>query len=184
MYCVLYDESTKGPYMERGDMSFHAYSDPDRCLYRPDGIKLVETEYDTLSELLTVMWKDGFIRGEVDDSPVVISPDSILCFGRNGNDVVYCQYLLTGKKEYLDGLNAKNLYTLCKIEGDDAIFPAVKEGRHYAILAYTSPRRMTRELLGKYRGYRIIRISFTAPFIINDDVSMAGDLLPEMEEAI
>ena len=172
MYCILYDTKTGGIYMPPGNMVFYAYKDPSRCLDKPLNTRLIETEYDTEQEIKTIMWKAGFLRGYIDDSPVNIASSDVLCFGRNANDVIYCQYILTHKKEYLDGLNSKNLYTLCKIEGNDVLFPAVKEKEHYAILAYTSPDRMSKALFDKYQGYRMIRISFFAPFIINENISI------------
>lgn len=68
--------------------------------------------------------------------------------------MIYCQYMITHRKEYLDGLNSKNLYTLCKTTGDDVLFPAVKEREYYAILVYTSRERISKALYDKYQGYR------------------------------
>lgn len=160
--------------MPPGNMVFYSYSSPSRCLDKPVGTRLVETEYDTAPEIKTVMWKAGFLRGYIDDNPVNIASADILCFGRNPNDIIYCQYLLTRKREYLDGLNSRNLYTVCKIEGDDVLFPAVREKEHYAILAYTSPERISKELYEKYPGYRTIRVSFFAPCILNENISIGA----------
>ena len=170
MYYVLMDSKTGGIYMPPADISFFVYTDPEACAVKPLKTFLLGTEYDTLEEIKTVMWRVGFLRGFVDDEPVDITPNDIMVLDRNANDLYYSQYLLTKKDMYLEGITIKNLYTLCKLEGDDAIFPTVEKNDIFYILAYTDKRRISKELINKYPDYKIIRTSFKAPFVLNEDV--------------
>lgn len=170
MYFILNDARTGGIYMSPGDISFYVYTDLSNCVSRPVRTYLLETEYDTEAEIKTILWKEGFLRGFIDDEPVIIKPSEVLAFGRNANDIYYCQYKLTGKKEYLEGVTVRDLWTLCKLEGDDAIFPTIKKDGLFYILAYTSQDRISRELIQKYPDYKVVKTSFSVPFILNESV--------------
>lgn len=170
MYHILVDNKTGGYYMPPADMTFFAYTDSASCASRPIKTSLVETEYDTEKEIKTILWRAGFLRGFINDDPVDIGPSDILVYDRNANDLYYCQYLLTKKDIYLEGITVKNLYTLCKLEGDDAIFPTIEKNGLLYILAYTDKKRISKELLEKYEGYKIVKTSFKAPFVLNEDV--------------
>lgn len=170
MYFILCDLRTGGVYMPPGDISFYIYTDVSKCISRPVRTYLQETEYDTESEIKTVLWKKGFLRGFIDDEPVFIKPSDILAFGRNANDIYFCQYKLTQRKEYLEGITVRNLWTLCKLEGDDAIFPTIKREGLYYILAYTSQDRISKELINKYQDYKVVKTSFNVPFMLNEMV--------------
>lgn len=169
MYHVLFDRKTGGLYMTPGEFCFHAYSEEDRCISVPKDAFLRETEYASEAEIKTVMWRAGFIRGYIDTELVFIGIDDILTFGRNANDIYYCQYLLTGREDCLEGIIPKQLYTICQIDGDDILFPAVYQNGHYSVLAYTDRSRITMELLQKYPGYKIVKVAFQTPVIINDE---------------
>ena len=170
MYYVLTDNKTGGIYMPPADMSFFVYTDALTCATRPIKTSLIETEYDTEKEIKTVLWRAGFLRGFIDDEPVDITPSDILVYSRNANDLYYCQYLLTKKDIYLDGISTKDLFTVCKLENDDAIFPTVERNGVLYILAYTDKKRISKELLTKYPDYKVIKTSFNAPFVLNEDV--------------
>ena len=123
-----------------------------------------------VEEIKTIMWRAGFLHGFIDDSPVDIRPADINVYDRNANDLYYCQFTLTKKDMYLEGVSIKDLYTICKIEGDNAIFPTVERNNVFYILAYTDKKRITRDLIAKYPGYKVVRTSFKAPFVLNEDV--------------
>lgn len=170
MYLILYDSKTNGIYMPPEDISFYAYSDISRCINRPIKTYLLETEYESEDEIKTILWQAGFLRGFIDDEAVIIKPTDVLAFGRNANDIYFCQYILTNKKEYLEGVSIRNLYTLCKLENENAIFPTAEKDNLYYIVAYTSKNRISQELLKKYPDYKIIKITFNVPFILNEKV--------------
>lgn len=170
MYLILYDLKTNGIYMPPGDISFYVYSDISHCISRPLKTYLLETEYDTEDEIKTVLWKAGFLRGFIDDEPVTIRPVDVLAFGRNANDIYYSQYLLTNKKEYLEGVSIKDLWTLCKLEDENALFPTIKKDNLYYIFAYTSSDRISKELMNKYPDYKMIKITFNVPFLLNEKI--------------
>lgn len=170
MYGILHDTRTGGIYMPPGDISFYAYSDSSKCISRPVKTYLLETEYDTEEEIKTILWQEGFLRGFIDDEPIIIKPSEILAFGRNANDLYYCQYKLTNKIEYLEGVSIRDLWTLCKIDGDNAIFPTIQKDGVYYILAYTSQSRISQELVKKYSDYKVVRTSFNVPFMLNESV--------------
>lgn len=170
MYYILYDSKTGGIYMPPGDITFYVYSDISKCISRPIRTYLLETEYETEDEIKTILWKEGFLRGFIDEEAVFIKPSDILAFGRNANDIYFCQYRLTNKKEYLEGVSIKDLWTLCKIDGDDAFFPTIKKDGLFYILAYTSQQRLSKELLIKYNDYKVVKTSFSVPFLLNENV--------------
>lgn len=170
MYCVIMDKQTNGYYMPPDDMRFYAYSEPSRCVSKPPNTRLEETEYETEDEILTAMRADGFTRGYINDAPVVIDDSRLLTFYRNWNDISYCQYLLTKKKTYVDQIHPTKLYTLCLIQDGQALFPCVREEGRIYILAYTSRKRMSRELYEKYGGYKQVRVTFDSDLIINDKI--------------
>ena len=59
---------------------------------------------------------------------------------------------------------------MCKLENENAIFPTVEKDNLYYIVAYTSKNRISQELLKKYPDYKIIKITFNVPFILNEKV--------------
>ena len=170
MYYILSDTKTGGIYMPPGDISFYIYTDISRCISRPVKTYLLETEYDTEEEIKTILWQYGFLRGFIDDEPVIIKPSEILAFGRNAHDIYYCQYKLTGRQEYLEGVTIRDLWTLCKIVDNDAIFPTIQKNGKLYILAYTSQDRISKDLILKYSDYKVVRTSFNVPFMLNEAV--------------
>lgn len=172
MYCVLLDKVTGGYYMPPDDVRFYAYSDMSRCVNKPVNTRLVETEYETEEELKTIMFSAGFLRGYIDDNPVLIRNNDLISFYRDNNDISYCQYLLTKKKIYLENIHPSKLFTLCKVVDNQAYFPSLRSENKISILAYTSAKRITRALYEKYPGYKLIKIGFDADLVINDSIEL------------
>ena len=172
MYCILMDKKTNSFYMPKGELSFFVYSNPSKCVEKPENTKIVETEYETEAEIRTIMWQAGFLRGFIDDAPVIIQNSQVMAFGRNSNEILFAQYLLTRNPKYLDGIRS-DFYTICKQTEDNKImFPVVYDNKEYKILAYTSKSRITKKLRDKYPSYKIIRIHFNAPYILNDTIAI------------
>jgi hypothetical protein len=166
------DKQTNGFYMPPDDVKFYAYSEPGRCLSKPPNTRLTETEYESEAEIKTAMFAEGFTRGFIDDVPATIREDELLTFYRNRNDISYCQYLLTKKKAYVDQIHPTKLYTLCRIDDGQALFPCVREDGKVYVLAYTSRGRMSRELFEKYENYHPVRVTFDTDLIVNDRITL------------
>ena len=170
MYCILYDKNTGGFYMPPFDMSFYVYSDPSKCITKPENTRLVETEYETEAEVKAILWRYGFFRGYIDDQPVAIKNADVTIFARNNNDLIYCQYLLTGDKQYLEMIQKNEFYTVCKIDGENIYFPVICVDDINYILVYTNKNMISNELKEKYPSYKTVNIGFNSKFIINDKV--------------
>ena len=172
MYCILMDKNTISFYMPEGELSFFVYSGPGKCVVKPENTKIIETEYETEAEIRTIMWQAGFLRGFIDDAPVVIQNSQVMAFGRNSNDILFAQYILTKNPKYLDGI-LPEFYTICKKTADNKImFPVVYDNNEYKILVYTAKSRIKKKLRDKYPDYKITKIHFDAPFILNDTIAI------------
>lgn len=168
MYCILMDSKTGSFYMEPGEVAFYAYTDASKVEIRRKTSRLVETDMEDIKELETLMYNAGFYHGYLDGKPYSISKKNVYFYDRNPNEIVYAQYLLTGSKKYLELIKKNQLATLCRIDGTSIYFPTVSsENGEKVILAYTDRSRMPRELLEKYDGWRIVRMTFDAPCIVN-----------------
>lgn len=170
MYSILMDTKTKSFYMEKGELKFYAYSDPEECNDIKIGSKLVTVETDDYQEFLTFLYNSGFVYGYLDDAPIQIKKSDVLYYKQNSNEAVYAQYLLTKDERYLKVLRKSQLFTLCKVDNENGVvlFPTVKlDNGESAILAYTDASRIPITLHEKYDGYRTVRMTFDAPCIVN-----------------
>lgn len=172
MYCILMDQKTKSFYMHRGELKFYAYSDEENCDLEslPIGANMVITEMDDYQEFMTFLYNAGFCRGYMDDKEIVIRKKDVLYFKQNSNEVIYAQFLLTKDQRFLEIIKKSNLFTLCSIDNDQKIvfFPTVSlENGETAVLAYTDVSRIPEELFNKYKGYRIVRMTFDATCVVN-----------------
>ena len=169
MYCILKDINTKSYYMNAGDVAFHAYSDPKFAERTGKNARLIETDIDDLKEFNTMLYNAGFLRGYMDGNPVKLSKSDVYYYDRNPNDIAFAQWKLTGDERYLEMIRKNNLRTLCRVEGESIYFPTVllPEEEETAVLAYTDPLRIPKELFDKYDGWRMVKMSFDTKCVVN-----------------
>jgi hypothetical protein len=105
----------------------------------------------------------------MDGEPKKLSKSDVYYYNRNPNDIAFAQWKLTGDERYLEMIRKNNLYTLCKVDGESIYFPTVllQEEEETAVLAYTDPLRIPKELFDKYDGWRMVRMTFDARCVVN-----------------
>ena len=168
MYSILMDTKTKSFYMEPRSVEFVAYSNPNRCRNKPNNSRLIETEYTDRKEFTTMLYNAGFNAGTIDGERIRLKETDSYFYARNNNEILYAQYLLTGDERYLQSINKKLLMSVCKIEGEMALFPTVElEDGDFAILAYTDRTRIPQILFDKYADYKTVKMSFNARALVN-----------------
>lgn len=119
-----------------------------------------------------MLYNAGFLRGYLDGNPVKLSKSDVYYYDRNPNDIAYAQWMLTGDERYLEMIRKNTLYTLCMVDGESILFPTVtipEENNETAVLAYTDPLRITKELFDKYDGWRMVRMTFDARCVVNGE---------------
>ena len=169
MFCILRDVNTKSYYMNAGDVAFHAYSDPSLAERTSKNARLIETDIDDIKEFNTMLYNAGFLRGYMEGEHKKLSKSDVYYYNRNPNDIAFAQWKLTGDERYLEMIRKNNLYTLCKVDGESIYFPTVllQEEEETAVLAYTDPLRIPKELFDKYDGWRMVRMTFDARCVVN-----------------
>ena len=170
MYCILMDIQTKSFYMKPEVIEFYAFSDPDEYHDYFTNAMLQGLDIEDYKEFLTYLYNQGFTKGYIDGHPVRIKKSDALYYKQNANEAVYAQYLLTKDEKFLSIIKKSNLCTLCKIDNDTKLvyFPTVKlEDGTNAVLAYTDISRIPEEMLRKYDGWRVVRMTFDATCIVN-----------------
>ena len=177
MYCILMDDKIKSFYMNPGEPLFYAYSSPSK---RKDEeavfgrTRLVEMDISDKKELFTELYNSGFTDGYLDGERIHISARDIYYIDRNPNELCFAQYMLTNDERYLKQIDKKELYALCKIDGDKAIFPMTKlADDSYAVLTYTDKSRIPQLLFDKYNdNYRIVKMSFSVKVLVNSKFTL------------
>lgn len=170
MYCIIKDVNTKSYYMNAGDVAFHAYSDPELVEKSGRNARVIETDIDDPKEFMTMLYNAGFLRGYMDGVPKKLSKNDVYYYDRNPNDIAFAQWMLTKDERYLEMIKKNCLYTLCRVEGESIFFPTVtipEENGETAVLAYTDPLRIPRELFDKYDGWRMVKMTFDARCVVN-----------------
>ena len=179
MYSVLKDIRTGTYYMEGRKSSFYAFSNEDnfdlkKIPVRDRGyVRLVGTEIEDKKELETEFYNAGFYEGYIDGELFRIKRN-VYYFNRNPNELCYAQYLLTKNDEYLTNIKKDKLFTLARIDNStfpaQAYFPVGKlDSGEYAILTYTNEGRMPNELINKYIGWKIVKMTWDTKCIVNDN---------------
>ncbi len=168
-YYILHDAKTKTYYMRAREASFFVFTSESKFKANmfSENARLVATEIDDFRTLATTLYNDGFNYGYVDGKPITIKPENAIYYDRNSNEIAFAQYVLTSDERYLSIIRKRNLLTLCQIEGDQIKFPMVEvsEG-NFAILAYTSAGRIPSKLFEMYKGYHIIYLSYSTPYLV------------------
>lgn len=170
------DTKTGSFYMSPSDVKFYAYTsveafENDKAVYNAAGTGvLVETEMDDKQEFLTFLYNAGFIYGYLDGEKIRIKKSDVTYYKQNSNEIVYSQYLLTGSDDYLKYVKKKDLVTLCSLSEDktSVFFPTVNiEDGKVAVLTYTDVRRIPDEMLEKYKGWKVVNMTFDVICIVN-----------------
>lgn len=176
MYCILMDTKTGSFYMAPSEVKFYAYTsveafEADRATYNAAQTAiLVETEMDDRQEFFTFLYNNGFIYGFLDGEKVRIRKGDVAYYRQNSNELVYAQYLLTGSDDYLKYVKKKDLVTLCSLSEDktSVFFPTVNiEDGNVAVLTYTDVQRIPDELREKYKGWKVVHMTFDVICIVN-----------------
>lgn len=168
MFCILMDSKTKSYYMGPRDTHFYAYSSPAKCNFKPDGVRIIETEFTDKKEFTTMLFNAGFIYGYLDGIEIKLTKADSYYLSRNENEILYAQYILTKDERYLSSIKKQTLLSICKIEDGSALFPTTKmKDGNMAVLAYTDRARIPQVLFDKYPDYRTVRMSFLARVIVN-----------------
>lgn len=174
MFCILMDSKTQTYYMKKGESMFHAYSDSSK--FEDDfgpSARLVETEYEEFKELSTDLFNAGFTRGYLDGKEIVLSKSDTYFSRTNRNEIAFAQYTLTKDARFLDLIEKQKLVTICKIDGENILFPIVRrQDGLEAVITYTSEFHFPQKLLDMYTGYRVVKMTFKAPCIVNDTFIM------------
>ncbi len=170
MYCVMMDVETKTYYMKPREIKFYAFSSPSKRSMEPNSKSvLVETELTDKKELTTGLFNAGFDEGFLDGNHIHIGKADAHFIDRNKNEICFGQFILTNDEKYLQSIEKKKLYSLCKITEDGANFPTITdENGELAVLCYTDRQRIPQILFDKYSdGYRVVRMSFAVPVFVN-----------------
>lgn len=170
MFCILLDSKTKTYYMRPKEVCFFAYSDPSKFEddFEPSA-RLVETEFDTFKELSTELFNAGFTYGFLDGKEIQLSKSDAYYIRKNANEIAFVQYLLTKDERYLKIIRKTQLLTVCKIEGNQILFPIVRldDGKE-VVLTYTDKSRIPPKFLEMYKNWRIVRMTYQSPCIVNE----------------
>ena len=180
MFCILTDAKTHGFYMRPREISFYAYSSPEK--FNSKGFdadaRLVETECGSFKELTTELFNAGFIYGFLDDKPVRLSKSDAYYYNKNINEIAYIQYLLTKDESYLQIMKKDKLLTVCRIEGGDIFFPTVTlPNGEDAILAYTDRMRIPTKIFEKYKNWKVVYMSYKAQCVVNNTSSVGAFII-------
>lgn len=168
MYCILMDKNTKSFYMKPRELCFYAFSSPERYDMHNENTRLIETEYSDLKEFTTMLFNAGFLYGYIDHQEIRIGKSNSYYLDKNINEVAYAQYLICHDEKYLELIKKKKLLSICKIEGDSILFPTVTlDNGMSAVLSYTDRVRIPQVLFDKYPDYRVVRMTFNIPCLVN-----------------
>lgn len=168
MYCILMDKNTKSFYMKPRELCFYAFSSPNKYNMGNADTRLIETEYSDLKEFTTMLYNAGFLYGYIDGNEIRINKENAYYLDKNINEVAYAQYLLTEDEKYLELMRKKNLFSICKVDGESILFPTVTlEDDTTAVLAYTDRVRIPQVLFDKYPDYRVVRMTFNIQCLVN-----------------